>query len=161
MTPAQLELALELRPKLPLRFGELLVAQNMCTENDLTECLAEQFNMPVVDLETLKPKVKARQLVSGSFALNRLVLPIEIKDGKLTCVISDPIDIQTTDELRNRAGYPLNLVLAAATPLREAIRKAYRLPSTKIDPNPTHLHIDLQDDRRALIRALQDGGLVA
>ncbi len=161
MTEAQLDQALEMRPKFQLRFGEFLVTQGYCTESDITECLAEQFSMPIADLEGLKPKVKARQLVSGSFALNRLVLPIELKDGTLTCVIGDPIDIHTTDELRNRTGFPLNLILAPVSPLREAIRTAYRLPSTVTAASQAPVHIDQQDDRRALIRALQDGGLAA
>ena len=162
LTEEQLDRALRLRPQQRRRFGEMLVEQGFCSEQDVTQCLADQFDLPIVDLEVVHPKPKAFRLISGSFALNRLVLPIELRDGTLTCVISDPVDIQTTDELRDRAGFPLKLLLAPTTPLRAAIQKAYKLPKYEVAPPSTKkVPIDMQTDRRALMRALQDGGQVA
>lgn len=162
LTEEQLDRALKLRPQQRRRFGEMLVALGYCSEEDVTRCLAEQFDLPIVDVSKISPKSKAFRLISGSFALNRLVLPIEMKDGCLICVVSDPVDIQTTDDLRARAGVPLQLSLAPTSQLRAAIQKAYRLPNmNESAPANKKLPIDMQTDRQALVKALLDGGRVA
>ncbi len=162
LTEEQLNRALKMKSQQDRRFGEVLVLNGFCTEDDVTECLAEQFDLAVVDFSKIHPKASAYNLISGSFALNRLVLPFQLKDGVLDCIVSDPVDIQSTDEVRDRAGVPLRLHLAPTSALRAAIQRTYKLPKmNESTPSGKKLPIDMQTDRSALLRALQDGGQVA
>ncbi len=163
LTQDQLTEALSMRSTHQCRFGDLLVAEGFCTEQDVIDCLAAQFDLPVIDLGKVRPRRDALRLISGSFALNRLLLPVRYQDGFLDCVVADPVDIESTDALRGKSFAPLKIFLATSTQLRTAIQKAYKLPtydSKAVTAVPT-LKIDAQVDRRALLMAMESGGLAA
>lgn len=162
LTEEQLDRALKMKSHQSCRFGELLVANGFCTEADVTECLAEQFDLAVVDFAKIRPKANAYNLISGSFALNRLVLPFQLKEGVLDCIVCDPVDVESTDEVRDRAGVPLRLYLAPTSALKAAIQRTYKLPKlVEFTPTGKKLPIDMQTDRRALILALEEGDRAA
>lgn len=139
------------------RFGELLVHMGFCTERDVVQCLAEQFDLPIAKPKDLEADRRAVQLLSAPFALNHLVLPLRFEGEMLHCAIADPLDIQSTDAVREKAGVPLALYIAGTKQLKSAIRKAYRLPEfTKPDKAKTKMKIDSQADRQALLDAVSD-----
>lgn len=162
LTEEQLEQALQQKGQQRQRFGDFLVAQGWVQERDVTRCLAEQFHLEITDLSKIKQQRKAKLLVSSSFALQRLVLPVAFDKEGLHCVVGDPVDVETTDALRIRAGVPVKLTLAPASELRAAIRQAYRLPgATAPATKKRPAKIEFQADRQALVRALENGGNAA
>lgn len=163
LTEDQLKSAIQAQKGRKARFGEVLVELGFCKEIDIVKCLSEQFDVPIAKLKSVVPEKRALNVISGSYALNHCVLPVCNDGVALECVIADPLDIAVTDAVREKAGLPLRLYIAAPTDLRKAIRAAYRLPSfEKPKKNSgTRMKIDAQADRQALIAAVESNRKVS
>jgi type IV pilus assembly protein PilB len=125
ITCRQLQSALKAQLRTGLRFGEILTMTGKVTEEQITQCLAEQYDYPMVDPESLTPEMEALSLVDKGFALSRLVLPVRVVDGSLECVVSDPVDIAVTDTLTHTLHMRMTFCLAPPTRLYSAIARAY------------------------------------
>lgn len=175
----QLDLAMKTKLGSNLRFGEILTAMGLVSEDQVTECLANQYGYRVADLSHVEPEPEAIAVVPSITALSGLVLPVKVTSERFYCIIADPLDIPMTDSLFRLAGRPVEFSLAAPTVLFEAILKAYRLgrhakdidgiPFVYAGSNETSaipknlllpprkrrpIKIDPQDDRSALLDAL-------
>jgi type IV pilus assembly protein PilB len=138
------------------RLGEVLAAMGWLSEEDLARALAEQYDYDYVEVDSFEPDPEALKVVSGRWSLSKLVLPMGFCDGRLEVAISDPIDVEVTDELRSRTGAPLIVHLAKASSLRNAIIRAYTLEieSPKRRASNKRVKIDHQVDREALLNQL-------
>lgn len=127
ITAEQLELALKTKLESNLRFGEVLTALGFVTEDQVTECLANQYGYPVADLAFVTPEPEAVAMIPSITALSGLVLPVRVTDDRFYCIIADPLDVPTTDALLRIAGRPVDICLANPTDLFDVIVKAYGL----------------------------------
>lgn len=158
----QLERAIEARSRGNIRFGEVLVLLGYVDEVQVTQCLAEQYQLPVADLSSLIPTAEALGLVSSSMAMSRLFLPIAVNDDAFYAVISDPIDLELTDRIVMETGRRLSLALASPSELYLAIARHYgletelkiTLPERKEAAPTKRRKNDDQTDRRELLAAL-------
>lgn len=139
ISPRQLESALKLQLRTGLRFGEILTTSGKVTEDQIVHCLAEQYDYPVADPEAIVPDSKALGLIDRGFALSRLVLPVQVEEGTLACVISDPVDIGITDSLAQSLHLRLTFALAPPSRLLRAIERAYGIerPAEALVEAPT------------------------
>jgi type IV pilus assembly protein PilB len=139
------------------RLGEVLAAMGWLSEEDLARALAEQYDYDYVEVEAIEPEAEALKIVSGRWSLSKLILPICFLDGRLEVAISDPIDVEATDELRSRTGAQLIICIAKASALRSAIIRSYTLeieaPKKRVLPK-RRIKIDHQVDKDALLKAL-------
>lgn len=125
ITKRQFESALQTQLKTGLRFGEILTASGAVTEDQVAECLAEQYDYPVGDPDSIVPEPKALSLVERGFALSRLMLPVAVKNGELECLICDPLDVTFTDSLAQQLRLRIRPIIAPPTKLLRAIERAY------------------------------------
>jgi len=168
--------ALEVHRTTGGRFGEVLISLGYCSEQQVVECLAQQYDIPVCDLANVKPSEAALKLVSPTFALSRLILPISVTQTEFHCALCDPLDIQGTDYLTRALNKRLVISLAGHQQIFEAIAKHYALPTakkqspilvetatekkkTKRSTKPRAAgKVDEQPDRRELLLAIAGGG---
>ena len=68
------------------------------------QALADQFALRLLTAEELKPTPEAITLVPETMASVYKVLPLTYVDGSLTVVLSDPVHLQSMDDLRNFLG---------------------------------------------------------
>lgn len=99
ITREQLDTALNERKGRRQRLGEVLVELGFVREEDIAECLAEQFGFQFVDASQLEPDQEALQLLTPVFAFANRILPLRTTDETLECVLADPIDVPTTDTI--------------------------------------------------------------
>lgn len=119
-----IDAALELQMKGDARkIGEIFQSENLCSANDITAALAEQFGMEMVDLEGLEIPANVVQMVSQNLCHDNRVMPIDLFDGVLTLAISDPLDLQALDNIRFTTTCQVEPVLAPAESIAAAIRK--------------------------------------
>ncbi|MBL8064604.1 MAG: hypothetical protein JNM34_01975 [Chthonomonadaceae bacterium] len=177
ISDTQLQHALKVKLESSLRFGEILTSLNYVSEDEVTQCLAEQYGYPVADLTRLTPEPEAVALVPSMTALSGLVLPVKLTSERFYCVIADPLDVPTTDAVLRMVGRPVEISLANPTELFDLIVQTYRLgprvkqakapvvPAPKSDDvmvakkpakprQKRPVKIDPQDDRFALLAAL-------
>jgi type IV pilus assembly protein PilB len=159
LTHAQLQHVLDVRSRSSSRFGEIVVQLGFVTDADVAACLAEQYDLPLVDPATLDLEPRAIKLIPAIFALRRSVLPVQVSTTELVCAVSDPIDVNTSDEISIAVGKKIRLLVAPEAALQEAIAKAYALPIAAMaaPPKPKRKRkVDPQQDRVALLATLQD-----
>ncbi|MCC7408029.1 MAG: Flp pilus assembly complex ATPase component TadA [Phycisphaeraceae bacterium] len=96
------------------RIGEALVELKYCTEDDVAQALAEQFELDYIDLT--QPNVvdkAAMELLPMDFIKKFLVLPLKKDGNKLKVVVHDPNDLETMDNLRFRVNMEITMAVSS------------------------------------------------
>jgi type IV pilus assembly protein PilB len=125
ITMTQLMRALTMHKSAGIRLGEYLVTYGYITDVQLTRALAEQFDLPVVDLATANIDPFYSKLIPKEYELQHEVLPISYSDGKLTVAIADPTDTKVLRHLETMTGLSLVLVLATQSAIHDAINQVF------------------------------------
>jgi type IV pilus assembly protein PilB len=106
--------------------GQVALQRGLITEEQLLQALADQFGLKVVNIAEAKPTPEATQLVPETMASVYKVLPLSYKDGVLTVVLGDPINLPALDDLRNFLGIKeVTACLAPQNAINEVLGKAY------------------------------------
>ncbi|HEX2346746.1 MAG TPA: ATPase, T2SS/T4P/T4SS family [Gaiellaceae bacterium] len=96
------------------RLGEILVNRGLVTPAGIARVIAEQYELPFVDLANayVDPAVASR--LPREIARNFPAVPIaEGSDGSLQVAIADPTNVYYSDELQDSLGVALTFVVAA------------------------------------------------
>ena len=105
------------------RLGSVMVAMGMITPKQLARALAEQFDMPFVELPEIPAEVTA--LVSVDFQTEHRVVPFKLEgDGKserLHVAVEDPGDLALIDRLRFQFHKQLRIYVAASDDIEQAL----------------------------------------
>ncbi|MFH1549596.1 MAG: ATPase, T2SS/T4P/T4SS family [Planctomycetota bacterium] len=117
------------------KLGEALVELDHATEEEVTRALAEQYNIPYVDLNQAEITEEIINLVPERVALEYNVLPINKNGRRLTVVMSDPLDLFAMDNLRFILNMDIDCVLAPKSQLADAIDQYYE----------SRKHVSLED----------------
>ncbi|MCH7904554.1 MAG: hypothetical protein IH944_08310 [Armatimonadetes bacterium] len=125
LTQEQMDTALEGRGGAYQRFGESLIEQGYVAEQDIIDCLADQYGLALVDLEQVDCQPSALRIFSESFAASRSILPVRIEGQLLHCVVSDPMDYTLAEAMEATHGLELVISLACPTLLQDAIEREY------------------------------------
>ncbi len=111
------------------RGGELLgrvgVSLGLFSDEQLGEALAEQWNTLFVTLYDKQISHELIEVVSRTMAEMYRVVPLELKDNRLTIATADPQKIQIADELRVFLGYDIGVMVATDAEIDKAIEKFY------------------------------------
>jgi type IV pilus assembly protein PilB len=107
------------------KIGEIFVKEGICAPNDITSALAEQFAMEMVDLEGLEIAKTVTDMVPQELCRENHVMPIDMFDGVLRVAVSDPLDLQSLDNLRFVINSEVEPVLATRDAIDAAIERYY------------------------------------
>ncbi|MFM8953050.1 MAG: GspE/PulE family protein [Planctomycetaceae bacterium] len=140
---AQLSMMLEEQSS---RGGELIgkvgVALGYYTDEQLGEALAEQWGTTFVTLydRTIPPDVLS--VISEPMAQLYRVVPLELKNDRLTVATADPQRIQVADELRTLLGYDIHFCVATEPEIGKAIDKLYSSQNDSVESIVEDLEAD-------------------
>jgi prepilin-type N-terminal cleavage/methylation domain-containing protein len=126
ITPTQLAGALLKQSASGKRIGALLVELGLIEERDLTQALAEQLGLELIDLGRIIPDPDALALLPEAVVRGLMAIPIRIHSGQLEIAVADPTDQETAERLRQAAGQNVRLLIAPPTEIRRAIDNSYR-----------------------------------
>ena len=143
------------------KIGEIFVAGGLCTSADITGALAEQFGIEIVDLEGVDVASSVVAMVPQEQCRENHVMPIDMFDGILTVAISDPLDLQSLDNIRFVINCQVQPVLATREAIDAAIDRYYsasddfkkRMSEFKDDDVK---HIDIEKLKREAEEISQD-----
>jgi type IV pilus assembly protein PilB len=125
VTDEQLKEVLTKQKNSGMRLGEILVAEGLTTENDILSVLEMQLGIPRVYLDFVNVDEKALKVIPESLASKYNLLPIYFDKGKLTVVMSDPLNIFAFDDVKMASGYEVEPLLASQQEIKKAISKYY------------------------------------
>lgn len=133
VTPDQLNEALEKQKETGQRIGELLNELGYCTERNVSEGLAEQFGVELVNPAAMDIPEVALQSITKSTIKELLVFPLDRSEGILKVAMVDPLNLFAIDNLRFATSCDIQWVLCSKENLETAIHKHYGLEEETVD----------------------------
>ncbi len=104
---------------------ELLVGGNLAEENDIIGCVAEEMNLPPIDLNKCEVEKEALELIPEDLAQYYQVLPVAKIGKALTLAVANPFDILTLDDVKIVTGCELLPVVSTDVSIGKGISRAY------------------------------------
>ncbi len=92
--------------------GELLVEKSFCTEDQITEALAEAYDVPYARVSPRIADPKVIGLLPREFLEKHQVLPLFLVEGTLTIAVPEPANLFLIEEIERLVGHPTQVVAA-------------------------------------------------
>ena len=122
ITEEELALALDEQRVSGKRLGEILVDKGTITRAHVARLLAEQVEMPLVELDESEVDTAAAALLPEALARRYSALPMGfLADDSLLVAVADPTNVLHWDELRLALGVPIRFGVAAPDAIDAAI----------------------------------------
>jgi type IV pilus assembly protein PilB len=130
--PEQLERALDeqRRSNHQKLLGEVLVELGFCTEELITESLAQSYGVPFARISPRVCDPKAISILPKEFLEKHQVLPLFLVDGTLTVAVSEPANVFLLEEIERLSSYTVQLVAATSRDIKATLQTY--LPNDKI-----------------------------
>lgn len=129
----QLEQALIEQRSSGARLGYVLVKLGFVLEIEITKMLARQYHVPAVDLSRFEVDEKIIKLVPSDVALKHSVLPLKRDGRSLTVAMAEPGNMQIIDDLKFITRCDIVPVIAGEYTLRTAIEKYYEQTDAQLE----------------------------
>jgi len=107
------------------RVGELLLEQGLIDEENLTKCIAKQFGMEYINPATASISPEAAKALPDEIVKRHNVIPMDMSNGRLKLIISDPSDLEMMDAIRFRLNAEPECFLASPTKIREYLEDSF------------------------------------
>jgi type II secretory ATPase GspE/PulE/Tfp pilus assembly ATPase PilB-like protein len=109
------------------RLGEILVERGDVTRAQVARLVAEQYDLPFLEVEPLRIQLESAGLLPEPVARRLSALPLgHAEDGSLLVVVSDPTNVLYADELRDTLAAPIRFAVAAPDEIEAAINYVSR-----------------------------------
>jgi type IV pilus assembly protein PilB len=117
-----------------LRLGEILVDRGHVTRTQVARMLAEQHELPFIELAESDMEIDAATLLPEDLARRYCALPVSVEhDGALLVAVADPTNVLHSDELRLALGVPLRFGVAAPDAIDAAIAFIHQQALTLVE----------------------------
>jgi type IV pilus assembly protein PilB len=126
LTVDQLEQALDEKASSGKRLGEILVDRGYVTPTQVCRVLAEQHELPFVDLARETIDMGAAGLLTEALARRYGAIPVRfLADGAVLVAVDDPTNVVAADDLRLALGAAVRVGVASAEAIGNAITRTY------------------------------------
>src|SRR3954452_4859859 len=132
LKPEQLERALEeqKRSNHQKLLGEVLVELHICSEDQITEALAQAYGVPYARVSPRVADPKVIAVLPKEFLEKHTVLPLFLVEGVLTVAVPEPANVFLLEEIERQSGYQVQLVAATSRDIRATLQMD--LPDDKV-----------------------------
>ncbi len=113
--------------------GPLLIQRGIVSEDIILSVLADKLGLEKVELGQIQIQKAAIEKVALKVAEYYKFVPVRFEGKKLTIAVSFPYDTRTLDAIRTHLGCQIEMVLARAGEVSDAIKKCYGLGAGTID----------------------------
>ncbi len=121
----QLAKALDEQKSIGGRIGEHLIRLGYVTEEDILDCLSQQYGVPSINLRHFEIDESIIRLIPADVARKYQFIPVSKTGATLTVAMGDPTNVFAMDDITFITGYRVEPVVASEEALREAIDKYY------------------------------------
>ncbi len=121
----KLQNALDEQAQLGGRLGEHLIRLGYVTEEDILDCLSQQYGVPSINLRHFDIDESIVRLIPADVARKYQFVPVSKTGATLTVAMSDPTNVFAMDDITFITGYRVEPVVASEEALREALDKYY------------------------------------
>lgn len=126
ISEGDLENALQDQRAGSLLLGELLLQRGLVSKDEMVSSLEEVTNFRYMDARFVTVERVSLNLIPYATAVRYAVLPVVVEGRRLVCVMAEPQNLRTLDELRFVCGMEVAPRLGFASEIAEAIEKCYK-----------------------------------
>ncbi|MBC7780048.1 MAG: Flp pilus assembly complex ATPase component TadA [Proteobacteria bacterium] len=144
LTEAQLVSALDLQKKSGRRLGRIFVESGFVTEDEISEALARQLQVPYVNLKYFNTRAELVARLPETQARRFRALVLEDLGGAYRVGMADPSDLNAYDEIARLLKCDISLAVVSESVLLATIDRVYRR-TTEITGLAQELQEDLAD----------------
>jgi type IV pilus assembly protein PilB len=121
----QLKEALKLQKETGGKLGETLIKLGFVAEEDITECLSQQFGVPSINLAHFEIDSAIIKLLPSEVARKYNILPVNKTGATITIAMADPTNVFAMDDIKFMTGYNVEPVVASELGIKSAIDNYY------------------------------------
>lgn len=121
-----LQRALDMQQKTEQKLGDVLIELELIDERGLLSFLAEQLNLPFLDLTSYQVKPDIIKMVPETFARRFKMIPIDKIQGAYWVGTSDPTDLFAFDQICKKLGETPRLVVVTEDALKSVLDDTYK-----------------------------------
>jgi len=121
----QLEAALSHQRNWGGKLGSIIVELEFAREEDIARIISEKMGVPYINLFEPELSPEIFKVLKADMAKKFGVLPVRKDANALVLAMSDPLDIETMDNIRFITGLSIKPVLSMTSEIKDAIRKYY------------------------------------
>jgi type IV pilus assembly protein PilB len=153
ISPDQLKEALKLQKDTGGKIGETLIKLGFVSEEDITECLSQQFGVPSISLVHFEIDSSVIKLIPADVARKYNILPVNKTGATITIAMADPTNVFAMDDIKFMTGYNVEPVVASELGIKSAIDNYYGTTSSL---ELKKVMEDLQQSESADLEVLED-----
>jgi type IV pilus assembly protein PilB len=101
--------------------GEIVVELQFCTEEQVAECLAEEYGVPYAQLDARLVDLKVIDVLPREYLERNLVVPLFLVRKALTIAVSEPSNLFLIDEIHGLANAQVQIVAATSRNIRQIL----------------------------------------
>lgn len=126
ITDEQLQQALQAQKQTGRKLGQALVDLGLVTEDGLLNFLAQQLNLPLLDISQKQIPPEVIKLISEVQARRLKAIALEDKGSTILIGMSDPADLSVVDTLSGILPKPIEIAIVREAQLYNAFDAYYR-----------------------------------
>jgi type IV pilus assembly protein PilB len=130
ITQDQLKDALKMQKETGGKLGETLIKLGFVSEEDITECLSQQFGVPSINLAHFEIDAGVIKLIPADVARKYNILPVNKTGATITIAMADPTNVFAMDDIKFMTGYNVEPVVASELGIKAAIDNYYGTTSS-------------------------------
>jgi len=153
ITQDQLKDALKVQKDTGGKLGETLIKLGFVSEEDITECLSQQFGVPSINLAHFEIDGSVIKLIPADVARKYNILPVNKTGATITIAMADPTNVFAMDDIKFMTGYNVEPVVASELGIKAAIDNYYGSTSSL---ELKKVMEDLQQAESADLEVLED-----
>ncbi|HUZ29573.1 MAG TPA: glycosyltransferase [Solirubrobacteraceae bacterium] len=121
----QVEAALAEQQRSGDRIGRVLVHHGIVDDWTMTEVIAQQLEIPVVDLREFEPEPETLSIVPEPISRDLGVFPVAAENGKLYVASDDTLSPEAVERLRADTTLEIRVLLAPRNDIEELMRRMF------------------------------------
>lgn len=125
ITEEQLNEALEHQKLGTKRLGRVIMDMNLASEVEILKALAKRLNINYVNAPLFDIAPEVLKFVPESFARKYMIVPLNLTRGVLTIAMNDPLDFNCMEDLRMITGFEIKAVISPESEILIAINRIY------------------------------------
>ena len=109
-----------------------LVSHDIAAARDIAIAAAQEFGMPLLDLDAVATDIDTIRLVNEKLLAKHRILPLVKRGKRLHVGVSDPTILHAVDEIKFQTGLSIEAVVVEDDKLQRAVQKAIEQVDTQM-----------------------------
>lgn len=125
ITEDVLQKVLQLQRQQGKKLGEVLVNEGFASDDQIVEAIKSQLGIQSINLDNINMRPDIISIIPEALARKHEVVPLDVINGQLLVVMSDPLNYFAIEEIRAVTGYSTKIAISLRKNILENIEKYY------------------------------------